>query len=141
MRVALQSLHDRTVEWLSSLLMGAWCITLALPGETLSQPVYTAFHRFGMTEAAWAIVFGVVCIARLVALYINGRWPRSPKIRIIGASFGALSWGQVSALLYQASAANGTPLSTGCLVYALLAVFEVYSAYRAAFDVRYHQPS
>jgi hypothetical protein len=140
MRTALQSLSDRTVEWFSSLVMIAWGATLSLPGDLLNQPGFIAFNRFGMTETFWAFAFGFIGAGRLIALYINGRWPRSPHIRMFGALFGTLSWGQVSWLLYQASAINGTPITTGCAVYALLAAFEIFSMNRAAFDARYHNP-
>lgn len=140
MRVAFQSLADRTVEWFSSLVMVSWGMTLSLPGDLLSQPGFIAFNRFGLTEAFWSVAFTLVGVSRLVALYINGRWPRSPHIRMVGGLFGALSWGQVSFLLYQASSINNTPITTGCAVYALLAAFELFSINRAAFDARYHHP-
>jgi hypothetical protein len=138
MRVALQSLSDRTIEWFSALVMLSWAFTMALPGGLLDQPGFVAFHRFGLTEGFWTFAFGTVGAGRLIALYINGRWPRSPHIRMFGALFGAVSWGQVSVLLYQASIINNTPISTGCAVYALLAAFELFSINRAAFDARYN---
>jgi hypothetical protein len=138
LKTALKSLADRTNEWFSSLVMIAWGATLALPGDLLSQPGFVAFRRFGMTEASWAALFAFVGAARLVALYINGRWPRSPHIRMVGALFGAVSWVQVSVLLYEAAGINNTPVTTGCAVYALLAAFELFSINRAAFDARYH---
>jgi hypothetical protein len=138
MKTALKSLADRTNEWFSSLVMIAWGATMALPGDLLAQPGFVAFHRFGMTESFWAFLFSIVGAARLVALYINGRWPRSPHIRMFGALFGALSWVQVSILLYEAAGINNTPITTGCAVYALLAAFELFSINRAAFDARYH---
>lgn len=140
MRTALQSLSDRTIEWFSSAVMIAWALTMAQPGDLLDQPGFVAFRRFGLTEGFWIFAFGTFGAGRLIALYINGRWPRSPHIRMAGALFGAVSWGQVSALLYQASIINNTPISTGCAVYALLAAFELFSINRAAFDARYHHP-
>ncbi|MCG6204212.1 hypothetical protein LPW26_06165 [Rhodopseudomonas sp. HC1] len=138
--MALQSLSDRTIEWFSSLVMVGWGATLAMPGDTLAQPGFVAFSRFGTTETFWAFAFAFIGAGRLVALYINGRWPRSPHIRMFGALFGALSWGQVSILLYQSSAINEMPIPTGFAVYALLSAFELFSINRAAFDARYHNP-
>jgi hypothetical protein len=138
MKTALKSLADRSNEWFSSLVMIAWGVTLAMPGDLLTQPEFVAFRRFGMTETSWAVLFAFVGAARLVALYINGRWPRSPHIRMVGALFGAVSWVQVSVLLYEAAGINNTPVTTGCAVYALLAAFELFSINRAAFDARYH---
>lgn len=129
---------DRDIEWFSAFVMVAWGLTMALPGDTLSQPGFIAFHRFGLTESFWTFTFSAIGGARLIALYINGRWPRSPHIRMAGALFGALSWAQISVLLYQSAEINGLPISTGCAVYALLAAFELFSIQRAAFDARYH---
>jgi hypothetical protein len=137
-KTALKSLADRTNEWFSSLVMIAWAATMALPGDLLSQPGFVAFHRFGMTEAIWSFLFAFVGTARSVAFYINGRWPRSPHIRMIGALFGAVSWIPVSVLLYEAAGINNIPITTGCAVYALLAAFELFSINRAAFYARYH---
>ena len=89
--------------------MIARAATLALPGDLLSQPGFVALHRFGMTESVWSFLFAFVGGARLVALYINGRRPRSPHIRMVGALFGAVSWIQVSVLLYEAAGINNTP--------------------------------
>lgn len=140
MKTAFKSLSDRTIEWFSAGVMMAWGLTLTLPGDLLSQPGFVAFHRFGATESFWATAFTAVGLARLVALFINGRWPRTPHVRMIGAIFGALSWGQVAWLLYESSAMNNAPTPTGPAVYALLAAFEVFAINRAAFDARYHNP-
>jgi hypothetical protein len=140
MKTALKSLSDRTIEWFSASVMLIWGATLALPGELLNQPTFVAFHRFGLTEDFWAIAFGGVGMARLVSLFINGRWPRSAHIRMAGGLFGALSWGQVAWLLYESSAITATPILPGPGVYALLAAFEVFAINRAAFDARYYNP-
>ena len=138
MKIALKSLSDRTIEWFSALVMISWGATMSLPGDLLSQPGFVAFKRFGATETFWAVTFAAIGSARLIALYINGRWPRSPHIRMGCAIFGAVSWVQVSALLFEAAGVNNTPVSTGCAVYGLLALFEIFSVNRAAFDARYH---
>lgn len=138
MRIAMQSLHERPMEWFSSGVMVVWSATLSLPGDLLAQPGFVAFHRFGLSETFWAAAFAAFGVGGLVALFINGRWPRTPYIRICRAVFGALSWGQVSWLLYMASEINGTPISTGCGVYALLAAFELISIQTAAYDARYN---
>lgn len=120
--------------------MLSWGLTLSLPGELLSQPGFIAFHRFGLTETFLATAFASIGASRLVALFINGRWPSTPHIRMAGAIFGALSWGQVAWLLYESAAMNNTQIPTGPAVYALLAAFEVFAINRAAFDARYHNP-
>ncbi len=56
---------------------------------------------------------------------------------MFGAVGGLLLWAQVAALVtVGAVSATGSP-STGTVVYGFLALFEVYSIQRAAYDVRY----
>ena len=131
--------HDeRAVEWLCAGIMVAWGVTLAINGDTLKQPAFAAFHRFGATESFWAWMFGGSGFARTAALYINGRWPKTPIIRMVCAGFGFLSWSQLSWLFLEGTAlATGTP-TPGIGVYAVLALAELYSIYRAAHDARYY---
>lgn len=132
-------LNDRALEWFSALVMLGWGVTLILPGDTLAGPQYSAFSRFGFTEEFWAWAFSTVGIARLVALYINGKWPKSPHIRMMGSLFGAVSWAQVSYLLTQSSwMVTGVP-TTGTVVYGLLALADLLGIARAAFDARYYR--
>lgn len=135
---ALLIFNDRGLEWFSAFVMLSWGVTLALPGDTLAGPSYAAFDRFGMTENAWAWAFGAVGLARIVALYINGNWPRSPHIRMIGSAFGAVSWAQVSYLLTLSTYATTGVAAPGTGVYALLALADLFGIARAAFDARYH---
>lgn len=139
-KVAFKSLTDRAIEWFSAGVMVAWGVTLSLPGDTLSQPGFVAFRRFGFSEEFWIFFLTFFGVLRLAALYINGRWPKSPYIRMVCAACGAFVWGQVAYRIYEAAAINNTPVSTGSAVYGLLAAFELFSIYRAAFDARYDHP-
>jgi hypothetical protein len=138
--ISTPSTHrERAIEWLSSAALLGWGITLALPGETLMQNHYVAFRAMGWSEAILAWVFCLVGAARLVALYINGRWPKSPIVRIVGAIFGALIWGQVAYYLAAGTwMLTGLP-NTGVATYAILAAADIFSITRAAFDARYHR--
>lgn len=131
--------NDRGMEWFSAFVMLGWGVILISPGETLSGPQYAAFGRFGFTEEFWAWAFGAAGLARLVALYINGNWPRSPHIRMVGSLFGAVSWAQVSYLLYLSSAGIGHAPNTGIVVYGALALADLLGIARAAFDARYNR--
>lgn len=137
MNHTMTSLNDRAIEWYSALVMLAWGVTLAQPGDMLSAPAFVAFHRFGATEAFWALMFGGAGAARIIILGVNGRWPLHPYPRMALSFFGAVSWAQISYLLYEGSLTTGV-LTTGPLTYALLSLFDVLSIYRAAFDARYH---
>jgi len=72
------------------------------------RPSFVGFQRYGLTESFWAWLFGATGTARLVALYINGRWPTTPYIRMFGPLFGAISGAQVAWLV-----AEGTVFSAG----------------------------
>lgn len=130
-------MQDRALEWFSGAAMLLWGLILALPGETMAGPSYAAFHRFGTTEEFWAYAMGATGIARLVALFINGRWPRTPLIRMVGALFGLLCWSQITYLLLAGTYLATGVASTGPAVYGLLALADLFSIFRAAFDARY----
>ena len=140
MLVRFLNLHaDRSMEWFSASAMLVWCLVLSQPGDTLTlSPSFSEFVRSGFTETRLAAVFGIIGGSRIVALIINGRWPRSPLFRISGAILGCVIWGQIAWLQYLGSTASGA-ISTGVGVYALLALADSANIYRAAFDARYHR--
>lgn len=129
---------DRAIEWLSAMCMLGWAVVLAQTGDTLASTNLRELLRYGLTEEKIAAVFALVGAARVVALYINGRWPRSPIVRMAGAGVGVLMWGQVSFMLFAGGWLQTGIASTGVVVYAALALADVLSVYRAAFDARYH---
>lgn len=131
--------NDRGLEWFSAFVMLGWGVTLIAPGDTLAGPAFSAFGRFGLTEEFWAWAFGLVGATRLVALYINGNWPKSPHIRMLGALFGAISWAQVAYLITLSTYFASGIASTGTAVYTALAVADILAIARAAFDARYHR--
>ena len=127
----------RDTEWLSSLIMCVWALVLAVPGDSLAGPSFSAFHRLGLTETFWSCAFGATGGLRLAALYINGRSPRTPYARMLGAFFGFLSWGQVGFLVYEGTMQTLGVVSPGVAVYGVLAAMELRSLYRASYDARY----
>jgi hypothetical protein len=131
--------RERALEWLSAFIMVAWGIILAQDGNTLSAPSFREFVAHGMSEDALAYVFGAVGGVRIAALYINGRWPRTPLLRMIGAGAGLLLWGQIASMFAISYARSGTA-GTGFAAYGSLALAEIFSIYWAAFDARYNRP-
>lgn len=130
--------NDRGLEWFSGLAMLGWGVTLFMPGDTLAGPQYQGFARFGLTEEFWAFAFTIIGCTRLVALWINGQWPRSPHIRMCGSIFGAVSWAQVAYLLTVSTYGVTGVAATGTVIYSLLAFFDILGVARAAFDARYY---
>ncbi|RYC29282.1 hypothetical protein D3273_24825 [Lichenibacterium minor] len=127
----------RDTEWLSSFIMCVWALVLAAPGDSLAGPSFSAFHRLGLTETVWSCAFGATGGLRLAALYINGRSPRTPYARMLGAFFGFLSWGQVGFLVYDGTMQALGVVSPGVAVYGVLSAMELRSLYRASYDARY----
>ena len=127
----------RDTEWLSAFLMCAWALVLSLPGDSLAGPAFSAFHRLNLTEPVWALAFGATGGLRVAALYINGRSPRTPYARMLGAFLGFLGWGEVGLLVQQGTSAAHGVAAPDLAVYGLLAAMELRSLYRASYDARY----
>jgi hypothetical protein len=131
--------RERGLEWLSGIMMVAWGVILALPGDTLSAASFREFAAHGLNEEALAYIFGTIGGVRLAALYINGRWPKTPLLRMMGAGAGLLMWGQVASMFGISFITTGAA-GTGFAAYGCLAMAEIFSIYWAAFDARYHRP-
>ncbi|WP_147100837.1 hypothetical protein [Paracoccus aurantiacus] len=129
--------HGRALEWMTSAMLLAFAVTLALPGDTLAaSPSFASFVSAGLDEAALAMPISWIAAMRMAGLYVNGAWRRSPLLRMIGAVLGvgvfaflatmfALPWltGQQSAL------------GIGAGVYAVACLFDLLAAYRTGADV------
>lgn len=64
----------------------------------------------------------------------------TPYIRIVGSLFGAMSWAQVAWLLFAGGYLNTGIPTTGVAVHGLLALADLLSIFRAAFDARFRHP-
>jgi hypothetical protein len=129
--------HGRATEWLTSSVLLVFAAVLALPGDTLASPGFMVLREFGFDEAMVSTPLALVAAGRIVALYINGNWRRSPELRAVGAVIGsaifgflALSFGWPYLVGVSSSA------STGAATYTVLALFDVLAAYRSGADVR-----
>lgn len=71
---------DRAIEWLCAFVMIWWAAALSLPGDILATPLFAGFASIGLSQRAWVLLFSISGAARIVALAINGRWPRTPLI-------------------------------------------------------------
>jgi hypothetical protein len=131
--------QERLFEWFSALAMIGWSVVLAAPGNTFSQASFAGFADRGITEVGLAGVLGLIGGARIVALYINGRRPQTPYVRMAGALLGAILWGQIAWMLGQVVTVTGI-FSTGAMTYGLMAFFDTLCIARAAYDSRYQRP-
>lgn len=129
---------DRAIEWLCAFVMVWWAIALSLPGEIFAAPLFAGFASVGLSQRTWVLLFSLSGGARVVALAVNGRWPRTPLIRMACAGFGCFIFSQLAWLFYEGALIVHGPFQTGVGVYALLAVGDLLSIYRAAHDARYY---
>jgi hypothetical protein len=128
-------IEGRLFEWAMSFAM----VLLAL--ETFAWPrtlEASAFHW--LTAAMPASGIGALLLlfgmARCAALITNGRsHVHGPRIRAIGALAGAVMWAQFDLALIASFTVKGPP-SPGIPFWFTFTFAELYSAYRAASDVR-----
>lgn len=127
--------QTRSVEWLLASMMVAWGVGLMLPGDTMSLPQYRLLGAIApeYVWAAWSVSIGGI---RVLALYINGSWRRTPLFRVAGASLGMIWW-LVLGFLFKAAADGSGAISAGLLWFPVFIFFEGYSIVRGARD-SYH---
>lgn len=132
-KTSAMSLHsDRMVEWMFAAMMTVWGLWLLNPYfTTFTSPSYaplaTLFPEW--VWGAWSVSIGTV---RLIALYINGRYRRTPILRIVCAVLGMAWW----IVLIYLVAAQGAPFNppAGFSWYFVFVIFEGISCFRAAGD-------
>jgi len=83
-------------------------------------------------QPTWGLILLVMGLARIVALYINGRHRRTPVVRLVASFFSAFVITQISLGMWN----SGVP-STDLVVYPILVLADVYSAFRASADMTY----
>ncbi|WP_373354063.1 hypothetical protein [Pseudoroseicyclus sp. CXY001] len=129
--------HGRATEWLTSLVLLGFALALMLPGETMAEPSFSTFDGIGFDDAMVSTPLALIAAMRLVALYINGSWRRTPTLRMAGAVVGAGIFGFLAMAFgwpYVIGAAVAP--STGAGTYTVLALFEILAAYRSGADAR-----
>ncbi|WP_371398923.1 hypothetical protein [Marinovum algicola] len=133
--------HGRALEWLTSTVIAMFAIILALPGDTLAtSSAFGAFVRMGADEVAIAVPLTFIAAMRMAGLWINGRWRRSPILRLAGAVFGAGVFMSLAVLFaVPFLSGNTAALTTGVGTYFVLAAFDFLAAYRASADAEFHQ--
>lgn len=139
----LSSLHDlvlqhgRTSEWVLSTVMLVFGLTLAMPGDTVaSTPAFAMLSHRGIDDALPAAICCIVAALRITGLYINGAHRRTPEIRLLGSIMSGMVFAFLGTLIIMPYLYGVTgALSTGGPVYLVLAVWEIFSAYRATTDV------
>jgi hypothetical protein len=123
-------MRTRTVEWLLAALMVGWGIFLLMPWTTFDAPLY---HWLALLagERTWGSFSVAIGALRMVALYINGSWRRTPLIRAFAAVMGLIWWIVIGFLI--SFGVHGAP-PADLLFFPIFAYFEAYSCYRSGQD-------
>lgn len=133
--------QGRISEWMCAFVMLTFALVLALPGDTFSGQGYASFRTVGLEESTVAVFLTLVALGRMAGLWINGRWHRSPLLRVAGAIVGvgvfgllAMAFGlpYVWGLLGLDTLAGVA--STGASTYTVLAIFDWIAARRSVED-------
>jgi hypothetical protein len=91
-----------------------------------------------MSVGTIAGVFILIGASRIIALVLNGNWmPYGAYTRAVGAAVGALMLAQMDAALITFSL-HGNALPFGTPLFAIFALFEAVSMYRALLGARIH---
>lgn len=129
--------HGRAAEWLSSLAILLLGLSLLLPGETMAtSPSYRGFVTFGLADIQVGILATAISGTRIIALYANGRWRRSPGIRAVGAVLGTAFWACVVTAFAWPYWTDVTDAPTTALAYFSFVLADLISAYRSGGDAR-----
>lgn len=122
----------RTVEHMLAWMIVVWSGAVAWPGSMMQGPSYQYLLVIA-PEAFWGVTGVAIGSLRLLALYINGNWRRTPVLRFVGAMAG-LVWWLILAALYWLAIQNGAPDFPMRYVFTVFMFFEGYSCFRCGQD-------
>lgn len=115
---------------MATIMLGLGMLLFVSPGSLETDAL--RYLSQWADAAIWTVIFFSGGIARIIALALNGHWmPQGAYVRATGAVIGAFVWAQWGAAIYAYCSANQTAVSPGVVVYFVLSVFEMISAYRA----------
>ncbi len=129
------SVINRRVEYLSATIMVGWAglLTVTSKNTITSSLAFAPLVSRGWTDFQLASILGLFGFVWLCALWVNGRYRRTPVLRCICAAGGVVIWSHVGLQLIISGFETGV-WSTGLPVYWSLAIFDLASCYRSAAD-------
>jgi hypothetical protein len=129
--------EGRLFEWTMSSGMVLLAVEIFLWPKTLEASSFYWLVLFlpGNFVGIFMLFIGV---ARIAALFANGRsMVHGPRVRAVGALAGAVMWAQMDLALAMPFISNERDIpSPGIPFWFMFTLAELYSAYRAAADVR-----
>lgn len=112
--------RERLPEWMSATAMLLACIQLLTLSNIDTAEGYTLFESVGISKVTVVYLLGLVGLARIIALTINGAWRQTPQIRKAGAIVGAVFFALLTI--------------GGYLPALAFFIADVYAGYRAGYD-------
>lgn len=132
--------QNRLFEWMAAFMMIGISVVLMSSPNSIAFGTFKYIVDIGVSQGAIAVILLVFGLLRFVALYVNGYWqPIGPRLRAGCALVAAIFWSQMLAALLLHSS-DTQALSMAVPIYLFLTTGEIISCYRAAIDVRQHQP-
>lgn len=129
---ATEKYPTRTVEHMLAWTVLVWSGAVLVPGHMLEGRTFEYLLLIA-PEYVWGSAGVAIGIIRIVGLYLNGNWRRSPGLRFIGAMFGLIWWLILSAL-YWLAVNNGAPDFPIRYCLFVFIFFEGYSCFRCGQD-------
>lgn len=119
----------RAIEWWSAGMMTSWGFMILLfPGIFEANPACHALLVFA-PQHVWGLAAFCAGLLRLLALFINGLWYRTPAVRWLTTMIAIFIWFCITAAF-----ASSPILNTGVVVYGWSMIADMYSAFRSAND-------
>ncbi len=122
----------RTVEHMLAWSLVVWAGACAAPAQMMNGPTFQYLLVIA-PEWLWGYIGVMIGAARLMALFINGSWRRTPGLRFFCAMMGMIWWIIVSAL-YWLAVKHGAPDFPMRYVFFVFIFFEGYSCFRCGQD-------
>ena len=121
--------EQRAIEWWSAGAMASWgFMVLLFPNMFILNPACHALLTFA-PQNVWGLAAMIAGSVRLVALFINGMWYRTPAIRWLTTMVSIFIWFCITAAFVSSPIIN-----MGIAVYGWHIFADMYSAYRSAMD-------
>lgn len=127
--------RTRSTEWLLSFCLMGWGWAMVDPmTRFFDMPVYAVMKGVA-TETQWGSAALAIAVFRLVALYLNGWWRRTPVIRCAGAVAGGMMWLGIGLCMYLGAQISGQRMTAGLVFYLPFFVFEGWCVISTGYDM------
>lgn len=135
---SLRFARTHLFEWVSSCIMVSMALEIGLTrGLAARTGSYGVMTSLGIPDWFFILFFLLFGATRCAALYLNGQaYPYGPFLRMVVSVWGALVWGQLGVALLVSLIVTHT-MNIGLSIYFFLAMGELVSCYRAAYDARH----